>query len=398
MPSGVIKHKALIFGGIGLLLAAIGVIASLVLMNLPQDVRQKAATETGTAQIKISPATATIQPGQSTTATVSFNTAGQVIQGIAVELNYAYSGTVPPMVASEIVVDPTMSSSGFACDTKTITDTVSPVKIEVGCTITNGFSSETFRDLFRFKLTAGADGSDNPIPVTFNTTNTIIAKGLDDIAAIPTGNLTVTLPPPAVSKQMDIAYSAKCNPSKLEVVATLTNGDGSPVTGTNVRFNFDNQNLEKVTDADGDAFVVFTYSSAGSYVLTINADGFTEQRNTVQISACAAATPTPTPTPTPAIDGTISCNGSCLIDSDCISSLFCYSGQCRSASCQSDTTCQCLGSDVGSTTTELPTTGSLDRTIVLLLIGGLLTVGGLQVLLGRGSHTETEWTEGDSNP
>lgn len=396
MPSSGTKHKALLFGGIGLLLAAIGVIASLILMNRPQDTRQKAATETGTAQVKITPATATIQPSQSTTSTVSFTTNGRVIQAIAVELNYAFSGSEPPMIASDIVIDPTIVVSGVECAVKTISDSVSPVKIEVGCNIANGFSTETFRDLFTFKLTAGPDGSDNPIPITFNTANTIIADSGEDIAAIPTGNLTVTLPAPAADtqKQMDVTYSADCNTSKLDVTATLTDGDDEPIVGNNVRFSFNNQNLEKVTDADGEAFVEFTFTDAGTYLLKINAEGFAEKQQNIQIAACPTSTPTPTPTQT------VSCNGNCTTNSDCISSLYCYSGRCRSASCQSDTTCQCQTTNVASTssTTQLPTTGSFDRTIVLLLIGGLLTLGGFQVLVGRSSHTKTEWTEGDSNP
>ncbi len=45
MPASPQKNKALLFGGVGLVLAAIGVIVSLVLINKPQDTRNKAAVE-----------------------------------------------------------------------------------------------------------------------------------------------------------------------------------------------------------------------------------------------------------------------------------------------------------------------------------------------------------------
>ncbi|MBP7875444.1 hypothetical protein KA012_00425 [Candidatus Woesebacteria bacterium] len=405
MPASPQKNKALLFGGIGLVLAAIGVIISLVLLNKPQDTRNKAAVEGGTAKVQISPTVATLKPGEKTTATVSFTTEGTWIQGLAVQLSYPYTGAQPPLVASDIKIDPTVEASGrFNCSIKNIVATSSPVTINFGCNTTAGYSNTGFTDLFTFTLTAGTTGTDAPIPITFNTSQTIIAEAGQDIAAIPTSSLTVSLPKQdaVTQKNMTIAYTTKCNPAILEASALLRTAGDQPSVDSLVKFSFNNQNLEKRTGSDGKAVVSFSYAAAGSYVLVVNADGFTEQRNTVAITACPAATATPTPepvatatpTPTPAATptptptqsvNTVSCNGICTTNSNCAAGLSCYSGRCRSTSCQSDATCQCQASNVASTsgTTQLPTTGSFDRAVALLLIGGLLTIGGIQVLLGR---------------
>ncbi len=359
----------------------------------------------GTAKVQISPTTATLKPGEKTTATVSFTTEGTWIQGLAVQLSYPYTGAQPPLVASDLKIDPTLEASGrFNCSIKNIVAASSPVTINFGCNTTAGYSNTSFTDLFTFTLTAGTTGTDAPIPITFNTSQTIIAEAGQDIAAIPTSSLTVSLPKPdaVTQKNMTITFTAKCNPSVLDASAVLTAADSKPMANALVKFSFNGQNLEKTTGADGKATVSFSYAAAGSFPLVVNADGFTEQRNTVAITACPAATATPTPepvatatpTPTPAATPTptptpaaktVSCNGICTTNSNCAVGLSCYTGRCRSTSCQSDTTCQCQASNVASTsgTTQLPTTGSFDRAVALLLIGGLLTIGGIQVLLGR---------------
>lgn len=402
MPSDLRKNKALLFGGIGLVLAAIGVIVSLILINQPQDTRQQAAVIGGTAEVRITPATVTLQPGKATTATVAFSTKGSLIQGLSIQLQYAYVGTTLPLDPTDLKMEPTLEALGkFACTVKQINKTSNPVTIDFSCTMPTGYSNTNFTDLFTFVLTAGTAGTDAPVVISFNPQNTIIAQGGQDIAAIPTDSLTVTLPKPAVTtqKKMGIKYAAQCNPSELKVSATLTDNENKPFNDTNVKFSFNNQNAEKRTDTKGEASVTMTYATAGSYPLIVNADGYTEQRSTIVIAACPTPTPTPAPTATPSAK--VSCNGNCSTSVACDTGLTCYSGRCRSASCQSDTTCLCKTTNVASTssTTQLPVSGSFDRTLAMLLVGGLLTLGGIQVLVGRGSstmvRTNREYQESD---
>ncbi len=69
-------------------------------------------------------------------------------------------------------------------------------------------------------------------------------------------------------------------------------------------------------------------------------------------------TPTPTPTETATPSGTPNtCNGTCGSNSNCDSSLFCYSGYCRNSSCPNETDCSC------TSTTSTPTSTSQITTI-----------------------------------
>lgn len=393
MPIGKTKQTAVLLGGVGLLLAAIGVIVSLFLLNRPQDIRQQAAVEGGTAQIKITPTTANLKSGESTTATVSFSTEGTWIEGLTVQLQYPYTGDQSPLTASELTIDPALEASGrFNCSVKKIVSTTNPITIDVGCTTIAGYSNETFTDLFSFKLTATDAVVANPITVSFVADKTVIATAGEDIAAIPTSKLVVTLPQSATTeKKMNIQFSAQCNPSELNVNATLTDSANAPLENITVTFTFNQQQQTDQTDSSGRAAAVFTYDAAGSYSLLVEAQGLTSHTSTVQIAECSEPTPTPTPTPTATpISGTLSCDSACSTDSDCAYGYECYGGRCRNSSCQSDTTCQCETVEVASASsaTELPVTGSFDRTVALLLIGGLLTLGGAQVLVGRYSRLQ----------
>lgn len=389
MPSSATKKRALLFGGIGLVLAAIGVVVSFILMNQSQDVRQKAATSTGTGVVSIDPTTETLDPGDTTTATVSFSTEGATINGLTVRLSFPYTGTLPLKLA-DLEIDPAISGpGGLTCNVTSITDTSSPVILDVGCTTSTGYTNTELTDLFTFSLTAGENGTTAPVQISFESAHTVMTVSAEDIAAIPSTSLTVTLPQPEEEvgeKTMDITFLASCDPNELEVTASLADANDDPMVGNKVRFTFNNQNKEQNSDTDGEAGAVFSYATAGSYTLKVNSDGFNEVTETIEIDACPAVEATPTPTPAPTL---ISCNGACSSSTSCAAGLTCYSGRCRSVSCQSDTTCRCQTTNVASTSgaTSLPQTGSFDRTLALILIGGLLTVGGVQMLLGRSLAT-----------
>ncbi len=77
-------------------------------------------------------------------------------------------------------------------------------------------------------------------------------------------------------------------------------------------------------------------------------------------------TPTSTPTPTPQTVP-LGCNRTCVENRDCISTLFCYNGLCRNASCISQTNCICV------TPTPTPTKVSKKPTVAYLSPTSVLT-------------------------
>lgn len=93
--------------------------------------------------------------------------------------------------------------------------------------------------------------------------------------------------------------------------------------------------------------------------------------------SCSQPTPTPTPTPTPVPF----CNTSCTGNTDCPSSMICYSGSCRNPSCVTSSSCACTV--IGPTptpATNLTQAGSVAGTWTISIAGLVMVALGTILL------------------
>jgi hypothetical protein len=293
--------KAIIITLGGILIMSIGVIIALVVSSSSVDPRKSASVPGGTVEVSLSPSSRTLNPGESTTVTVTLDTKGTPISGIAVRVLYPFSGTVPAMTASNPNPLISQRDSNWSCQVVSTTVDTNVVKIDLGCLYVaqEGFISSTPIPLESFTLTAGSVSVSTPYTLSFEPASTVVTSKAtgEDIAAIPTNTSIIT------------------------------------------------------------------------------------------VSATTAATPTPTPTPTigvtatptpTSVPGLAVCNQTCIATRDCESGLSCLSGRCRTERCANDTTCLCTDYNVASQsgTTELPDSGGVTYTMLLILIGSLLTISG----------------------
>ncbi len=297
--------KAIIITLGGILIMSVGVIVALVVSSSSVDPRKSASVPGGTVEVSLSPSARTLNSGESTTVTVTLDTKGTPISGIAVRVLYPFSGTVPSMTASNPNPLIAQRDSNWSCQVVSTTVDTNVVKIDLGCLYVaqDGFISSTPIPLESFTLTAGSVSVSTPYTLSFEPASTVVtskASG-EDIAAIPTNSSIIT-------------------------VSAATAATPSPTIGV-------------------------------------------------------TATPTPTisttATPTP-ISGLAVCNQTCIATRDCESGLSCLNGRCRTERCANDTTCLCTDYNVASQsgTTELPDSGSVTYTTLLIVIGSLLTISG----------------------
>jgi hypothetical protein len=93
--------------------------------------------------------------------------------------------------------------------------------------------------------------------------------------------------------------------------------------------------------------------------------------------SCSQPTPTPTPTPTPVPF----CNTSCTGNTDCPSSMICYSGSCRNPSCVTSTSCACTVTGPTPTpATNLTQAGSVAGTWTISIAGLIMVALGTLML------------------
>lgn len=286
-----LKNKALIWSIVGVVILAIGIIVALQLIPQPQDVRQKAATSTGTTQIKIAPTTMQLTFNEQKTATVQVNTLALGVRGMSAVLSYPYTGSAPNVTASDLVLAPQFTQAPWTCDLKNISTENQQVIVTVSCradaaALPNGFKTNSqFVDFFTFKLKAGTTATTTPLTITFNNQETIMTtvdttNDGQDVAAIPTTNLKVTVaagtnPPPAPGeKKITVtAPSLTCNNNEFSVSAEVAEGT-TKKSGVTVTFKYNNETKTATTDAQGKASVNFT-KAATTQNVTAEAEGYT---------------------------------------------------------------------------------------------------------------------------
>lgn len=181
------KKRLIIFALITLIVLSAGVIAGIVLVRQPQDIREKAAVPTGTAKLFITPETKTINAGDTFTATILFDTANIAISGLTVKLEYTYTGDAPPISATQIDINPDLVlDSNWDFPYKNISEAGGKVNIEIAglSASVDGYTTSGQENLATITFKGNHAGTIN---VTFNSTESVIA-GKDseqDILLIP---------------------------------------------------------------------------------------------------------------------------------------------------------------------------------------------------------------------
>ena len=183
--------------GLGLVgIVIVGILIARQLSTQTQDTRGSASVAGGLAQVGISPTTRQIATGETANMTVSFNSGGVAISGIAVRIVYNYTGATPNLTADNI--QPVIiRQSGWQCPIQNVSPSGGIVTIDVGCVSTNtaGYSTASMTELFTFSVKAGNTPTTNPIVLMFDPTQTKITKKADgqDTVATPTSTASITI-------------------------------------------------------------------------------------------------------------------------------------------------------------------------------------------------------------
>ncbi len=320
--------------GIGLIV--FGVLIARVFINYPTENRSDASTDTGTVSVNISPATKTLNAGESSSVAISFDGGGKSISGLAVRLQYTapLSGTTPMLVASNLTPIITQTDSAWSCPVKSITTNGPTTTLDLGCLYQNtaGFIAGASTSLATFTITAGPNQTASPIIISFDPAATVITQksNAQDIAATPQGSARISI--------------VSTNPTATPTATPTTTPSPTPT----------------VTAGNPTATPTPTITPTG--VLT--------------------ATPTPgTSFTSSATDGQKTCNQSCVTNRDCATNLSCAGGICRATRCPSDSSCGCQNQTVAAD--DLPDSGSVDMTWTLIIVGGLLIIGGGGLILSK---------------
>lgn len=185
------------------------------------------------------------------------------------------------------------------------------------------------------------------------------------------------------SSTINLTSTQTCNPNEFKAkIEVKENNQAKANVITEFEFNKEKKN--GTTNASGIAEVTFPLPAPGSYSLIAKPQGFADKTATVSITACTAQNTTSNNTTTNTT--TVQCNQTCNATKVCATGLSCVGGLCRNTRCQTDSTCTCAsGANLASQsgTTTLPSSGSVDKTLALFLIGSLLMLGGGQILVAR---------------
>lgn len=201
-----------IFAALFIIVVAVGgFVAGLYLLRQRQNASLPAAVPTGDAKVYISPEANQVAIGETFDSTISFNTQGIPISGIAIQLVYPFSGTSPEVTMQGISISSGLTSSDWTCPTQNSRTESGNVIVEIGCanTSSSGFVSTQNTDLATVTFKAERQPITSPVTMRFDPANSVITRKSDnqDILLIPesvgaytvgeASQVTVTLTPTA---------------------------------------------------------------------------------------------------------------------------------------------------------------------------------------------------------
>lgn len=189
------KSPAFILSILVVIALLVGVIVFLQYLNQPQDTRSQAAVPGGTAEVGFKQPSLALDAGEDGLVTVVFNTKNSRISAVGVRITFAYTGTTPPLTASDIKVNPVLQNSNFNCPTNSFIPGSGTATIEFGCVVVQGYTNNTNVDLFSFQLSAADDIPAQTATLSFASAQTTIFEKETgaDVAAIPRGTLAVSI-------------------------------------------------------------------------------------------------------------------------------------------------------------------------------------------------------------
>jgi hypothetical protein len=127
-----------------------------------------------------------------------FNTGGVSISGVAIKLTYKYSEPSAPVDIQNIAVSSGLLGTGvWNCPVTQFSASAGVGTVEVSCfvTSTTGYSTEVDTQLFTFDMIAGSVPEFNPVELSFEPTESVIATKDtgEDVLLIPssTGSFLV---------------------------------------------------------------------------------------------------------------------------------------------------------------------------------------------------------------
>jgi hypothetical protein len=166
------RNKAILITALGTLLLGGGLAVGILLVRQSQQIKEKAATSTGTVKVFLSPETKNTQVGQVFSVNVLLDTDGRYISALTLDLSYPYTGNTPPIEATDIQVSSNLVVSGdWNFPIKTINTDNQLVQIRIGGLITSsqGYKTTGEETVATINFKAQATGSIN---LSFNPTTT----------------------------------------------------------------------------------------------------------------------------------------------------------------------------------------------------------------------------------
>lgn len=179
--------KTLVVSLVTLIVLSAGIIAGLLLVKQPQDIREKASVATGTAKLYITPETKTISGGETFTTTILFDTAGIAISGLTVKLEYPFTGSEPPISITNVEINPSLIlDDNWDFPYKNFSEAGGTGKVEIAglSASTSGYTTGGQENLATVTFKGNGAGTIN---VAFNATESVMASKTEgkDILLIP---------------------------------------------------------------------------------------------------------------------------------------------------------------------------------------------------------------------
>lgn len=363
------RNFSTIVVGVVVVLLVVGLLAVQWLSTQRQDVRNKAASETGQVQVAISGST-TLTPSQPTTLTFTANTSGVQIDGI--QLIFDVIGTD--------LSTPTMSlvtGSGLQVAYNQVEAITGGFRVGLIAIAQPGntFSSTSPVDIAQLTFTAPATGS---VQLTFDNAQSLATvhdsnPPTDELRTIATATYTVSggndtsptpspdasaSPSPSVSPSIAPSPTPSPTPSPGTGGVTLKSCNESCSSNSECKANYGcynnrcrlsaNPGSETCTGpADNglqrqcNQYCANNGECANGYTCYFNA---CRRPDNLTSTNCSAPSTTSTSTNTsvsqrqPTTTGR-SCNQACTSNRDCAANLRCYQGMCRSNTNPSSPTC-----------------------------------------------------------